>query len=74
MLQSYMEFSLAASIFYALKENITAEHGSRMTTMDQATNNAKTMLTDLNVVYNRSRQAAITKDLMEIVAGASALS
>ena len=49
------------------------EHGARMAAMDSATKNAKEMIARLTLQYNRARQAAITKELMEIVSGAEAL-
>ncbi len=62
------------SILYgALKESIASEHGARMTAMDSATNNAVDMIADLELEYNRARQASITQELSEIVGGAEAL-
>ena len=52
---------------------MASEFGARMTAMDNATNNAKEMISSLTLQYNRARQAAITKELMEIVGGAEAL-
>ena len=52
---------------------MASEFGARMTAMDSATNNAKEMISQLTLQYNRARQAAITKELMEIVSGAEAL-
>jgi F-type H+-transporting ATPase subunit gamma len=60
-------------IFRMLLESIASEHGSRMTAMDSATNNATEMTAKLTLLYNRARQAAITTELMEIVSGAEAL-
>jgi F-type H+-transporting ATPase subunit gamma len=54
-------------------ESNASEHGARMTAMDKATENAKELLKDLKLVYNRTRQAAITKEILEIVGGAEAL-
>ena len=65
--------SLAVNIFRALLENAASEQGSRMTAMDNATRNAGEMIDRLTIVYNRSRQAAITKELIEIISGAEAL-
>lgn len=65
----YMEISL----YRALLESHAAEHGARMTAMDAATRNAKDMIAKLTLDYNRARQAAITKELMEIIGGAEAL-
>jgi F-type H+-transporting ATPase subunit gamma len=61
------------SIFRALLESQASEFGARMTAMDAATRNAKDMISRLTLVYNRARQAAITKELMEIIGGAEAL-
>lgn len=61
------------SIYRALLESQASEYGARMTAMDAATRNAKEMISRLTLVYNRARQAAITKELMEIVGGAEAM-
>ena len=61
------------SILRALYESMASELGSRMTAMDAATKNAKEMIGSLTLVYNKARQAAITKELMEIVGGTEAL-
>jgi F-type H+-transporting ATPase subunit gamma len=61
------------SIFRALLESMASELGARMTAMDAATNNATEMISSLTLAYNRARQAAITKELMEIIGGAEAL-
>ncbi len=61
------------SILRALLESQASELGARMTAMDSATKNAKEMISSLTLQYNRARQAAITKELMEIVGGAEAL-
>jgi len=65
--------NLAVQIYTALLENAASEQGARMTAMDNATRNAGEMIARLNTVYNRSRQAAITKELIEIISGAEAL-
>ena len=65
--------NLAVQIFTALLENAASEQGARMTAMDNATRNAGDMINRLNTVYNRSRQASITKELIEIISGAEAL-
>ena len=65
--------NLAVQIFTALLENAASELGARMTAMDNATRNAGDMIDRLNTTYNRSRQAAITKELIEIISGAEAL-
>ena len=65
--------AIATQIFTALLENAASEQGARMTAMDNATRNAGEMIDKLTIVYNRSRQAAITKELIEIISGAEAL-
>jgi F-type H+-transporting ATPase subunit gamma len=64
---------LATEIFAALLENAASEQGARMSAMDNATRNAGEMIDKLTIQYNRSRQAAITKELIEIISGAEAL-
>ncbi len=59
--------------FTALLNNFASEHAARMTAMDSATNNAKDMLSSLQIQYNRARQAAITSELIEIISGAEAI-
>ncbi len=65
--------ALATQIFTALLENAASEQGARMSAMDNATRNAGDMIDRLSIQYNRSRQAAITKELIEIISGAEAL-
>jgi F-type H+-transporting ATPase subunit gamma len=64
---------VATQIFTALLENAASEQGARMSAMDNATRNAGDMIERLTIVYNRSRQASITKELIEIISGAEAL-
>jgi F-type H+-transporting ATPase subunit gamma len=64
---------VATQIFTGLLENGASEQGARMSAMDNATRNAGDMIDRLTIVYNRSRQAAITKELIEIISGAEAL-
>jgi F-type H+-transporting ATPase subunit gamma len=64
---------VGVQVFKALLENAASEQGARMTAMDNATRNAGDMIDKLTLLYNRSRQAAITKELIEIVSGAEAL-
>ncbi len=59
--------------FRALLENQASEHGARMTAMDSATRNAGEMIERLTLIYNRTRQAAITKELIEIISAKEAL-
>jgi F-type H+-transporting ATPase subunit gamma len=65
--------NLAVQIYTALLENAASEQGARMTAMDNATRNAGEMIDRLTINYNRTRQAAITKELIEIISGAEAL-
>ncbi len=69
LLPKYVE----VQVFRALLESQAGEHGARMAAMDSATKNAKEMISSLTLTYNRFRQAAITKELMEIVSGAESL-
>jgi len=64
---------LLYQIHGAILDSVTAEHGARMTAMHQATDNATDLLRDLTLQYNKERQAAITKEILEIVSGANAL-
>jgi F-type H+-transporting ATPase subunit gamma len=73
VLQALIPRFLAMQIWRALLESEASEHGARMTAMDSATKNASEMIGRLTLDYNRARQAAITKELMEIVSGAEAL-
>jgi len=63
-----------ALVFQALAENIASEHAARMVAMKAATDNAGNVIGELKLVYNKTRQAAITKELSEIVSGAAAIS
>ena len=65
--------NVAVQLFRALLENAASEQGSRMTAMDNATRNAGDMINRLTIQYNRTRQAAITTELVEIISGAEAL-
>lgn len=65
--------NLSVQIYRALLENAASEQGSRMTAMENATRNAGDMIDRLTIVYNRSRQAQITKELIEIISGAEAV-
>jgi F-type H+-transporting ATPase subunit gamma len=69
LLPKYVE----TQIFRYLLESVAGEHGARMSAMDSATNNAVEMISSLTLQMNRARQAAITKELMEIIGGAEAL-
>jgi len=72
-LKCYNEFALTNLVFYAMKENACSEQSSRMTSMDNATKNAGEMIDKLTLTYNRSRQAVITRELIEIISGAAAV-
>jgi len=61
-------------VYRAMTEAVASEHGARMTSMTSASDNAHEMISDLTLMYTRVRQAAITKELAEIVGGAEALS
>ena len=65
--------NIGVQIFQALLESSASEHGARMTSMDNATRNAGEMIDKLTLTFNRTRQAAITTELVEIVSGAEAL-
>lgn len=73
VLQSYLEYSLTTQIYYTMKENACSEQSSRMTAMDNASKNAGEMIDKLSLTFNRTRQAVITRELIEIISGASAL-
>ncbi|RJE81638.1 F0F1 ATP synthase subunit gamma [Paracoccus sp. JM45] len=73
LLAELLPRSVATQIFAALLENAASEQGARMSAMDNATRNAGDMIDRLTTEYNRSRQAAITKELIEIISGAEAL-
>jgi F-type H+-transporting ATPase subunit gamma len=64
---------IASLLFHAMTESAAAEHAARMTAMDSATNNASDMIDSLTLTMNRVRQAAITKEIIEIVSGAAAI-
>jgi F-type H+-transporting ATPase subunit gamma len=73
ILSGLLPKNLGMQIFKALLENNASEQGARMTAMDSATRNAGEMINKLTINYNRSRQAAITKELIEIISGAEAI-
>ena len=73
ILSELLPRNLAVQTFKALLENNASEQGSRMTAMDNATRNAGDMIDQLTLTYNRTRQAVITKELIEIISGAEAL-
>ena len=65
--------SLKVQLYKALLDSFASEHGSRMTAMHKATDNATELVKELTLYYNKARQAAITNEILEIVAGAEAL-
>ena len=73
ILENIIPQNIAIQIFTGLLESSASEHGSRMTAMDNATRNANDKIDDLTMFYNRSRQAVITKELIEIISGAEAI-
>ena len=73
ILEALLPRNLAVQIYKALLENSASEHGARMTAMDSATRNAGDMIDRLSLVYNRTRQATITKELIEIVSAKEAM-
>jgi F-type H+-transporting ATPase subunit gamma len=73
ILEALLPRNLGVQVFRALLENSASEQGARMTAMDNATRNAGDMINKLTIFYNRSRQAYITKELIEIISGAEAV-
>ena len=73
ILKDLLPKNLSIQVFRALLENFASEQGARMSAMDNATRNASEMIDKLKITYNRSRQATITSELIEIISGAEAL-
>merc|ERR1711909_151121 len=73
VIECFQEYSLASLLFYALKEGACSEQSARMTAMDNASKNASEMIDKLTLTFNRTRQAVITGELIEIISGAAAL-
>ncbi|MFM9984532.1 MAG: ATP synthase F1 subunit gamma, partial [Flavobacteriales bacterium] len=73
ILEELIPRSLKVQLYKALMDSLAAEHGARMTAMHKATDNAGDMVKELKLTYNKARQAAITGEILEIVAGAEAL-
>jgi F-type H+-transporting ATPase subunit gamma len=73
LLELLLPQTIIVEVFFALLENAAGENGARMTAMDSATNNADKLITLYTLLRNRARQAAITKELIEIISGAEAL-
>jgi len=73
MLNSLVDKYVEYGMYYALIDSVAAEHSARMQSMDTATNNAKEMVKNLNVQFNKARQAAITTELIEIISGVESM-
>jgi F-type H+-transporting ATPase subunit gamma len=73
ILEDLLPKNISTQVFKAFLENSASEQGSRMTAMDNATRNAGDLVNKLTIIYNRSRQASITKELIEIISGAESL-
>jgi F-type H+-transporting ATPase subunit gamma len=73
LLSTLVPRALEVEVFRALLENQAGEHAARMTAMESATKNTEELIENLTLEYNRARQAAITRELVEIVTGAQAL-
>ncbi|MDC1212813.1 F0F1 ATP synthase subunit gamma, partial [Pelagibacteraceae bacterium] len=73
ILEDLLPKNISTQVFKAFLENAASEQGSRMTAMDSATRNAGDLVDKLTINYNRSRQASITKELIEIISGAESL-
>lgn len=74
ILNQLLPRNIAVQVYKALLENAASEHGARMTAMDSASRNAGDMIRKLTLAYNRTRQAHITRELIEIISGAESLS
>jgi F-type H+-transporting ATPase subunit gamma len=73
VLSAILPKNVEVQIFRGLLESSASEHGARMSAMDSASKNASEMIGKLTLIYNRARQAAITKELMEIISGAESI-
>lgn len=73
IMRNYQEFTLASMLFFGMKEQSCSEQSARMTAMDGASKNAGEMIDKLTLTFNRTRQAVITRELIEIMSGAAAL-
>ncbi|GCB65874.1 hypothetical protein scyTo_0014932 [Scyliorhinus torazame] len=73
VLQNHQEFSLGNIVYVSLKESTTSEQSARMTAMDSASKNASEIIEKLTLIFNRTHQAVITKELIEIISSAAAL-
>ena len=70
---TWQEFNFAVSTYYGMLESAASEQSARMSAMENATNNAGDMINLLRRTFNRTRQAVITTELIEIISGASAM-
>lgn len=73
VLKDYSDFTLASTVFYGMLEGQASEQSSRMSAMENASNNSQDMIDSLQILYNRTRQRVITTELIEIISGAAAL-
>ena len=73
IIQDLIPYALKVRFYRSMLDSYAAEHGARMTAMHKATDNASEMIKSLKLAYNKARQAAITKEILEIVAGAEAI-
>jgi F-type H+-transporting ATPase subunit gamma len=73
ILDEMVPYTLRVQLFRALLESSASEHGARMTAMHKATDNATELIRELELNYNKARQASITREILEIVGGAEAL-
>lgn len=73
MIENLLDKHFAMQVFRCMSESVAAEHGARMTAMENSTKNAKEMIDNLTITYNKLRQASITTELIEITSGAEAL-
>ncbi len=73
VIDTLLRKQIVTQLFQLFQESFAGEHGARMTAMDSATSNASEMIASLTLTFNRARQAAITKELIEVVSGADAL-
>jgi F-type H+-transporting ATPase subunit gamma len=73
IVQELIPASLRTQFYESLLESLAAEHGARMTAMHKATDNATDLIKELQLTYNKARQAAITNEINEVVSGAEAL-
>jgi F-type H+-transporting ATPase subunit gamma len=74
ILSELLPYNMAIQIYQAVLESIASEQSSRMTSMDSATRNADSLLSDFKSKYNRTRQLKITQELVEVISGAKAIS